>query len=201
MITTSHLVYNWALAKVTEKTEAAGGMQNNRRLGAFVLGAVLPDLPTYIFFTYFTFIVGASQSELWDTLYFDSAWTPFITLSHSFILWPIALAIGHTLGYRFLTWLSASALFHVTLDFFVHAEDAYRHFWPLTDFTFNSPISYWNPTYYGNISSSLDAIIVAILLLWLYRTSVSRTAKYSSLALLILYGLLTFTPLLYTIFN
>ncbi len=201
MITTSHLVYNWALAKVTEKTEAAGGTKNKQRLGAFILGAVLPDLPTYLFFFYFTFVVGASQSDLWDVLYFDSAWTPLITLSHSLILWPILLGISHILGLRFLKWLSASALFHITLDFFFHAEDAYRHFWPLTDWKFHSPVSYWNPAYYGNIVGSLDTIFVALLLLWIYRNSSNIRAKAAALMLLMFYGIITFTPVLYQVFN
>ena len=198
MITTSHIVYGWALAR---KTEGSAGAQNKRRLGAFILGAVLPDLPTYLFFIYFTFIAGVSQAELWDSIYFDSAWTPFITLSHSFILWPLALAVGHAFGYRFLKWLAVSATVHILIDFFVHAEDAYRHFYPLTNWTFNSPISYWNPTYYGNIVGSIDTIIVALLLLWLYRSSSSKKGKIAALLLLIFYAFIIFTPLMYTIFN
>jgi len=32
----------------------------------------------------------------------------------------------------------------MVLDFPFHAEDAHKHFWPLSDWRFHSPFSYWD---------------------------------------------------------
>jgi len=131
MITPSHIIYNWAVGTrfppISKK--------------AFIIGGFLPDIPTYLFFFIHTFILASSQNKMWDTLYFDSAWTPFITLSHSFLVWPILIAIGYALKKQFILWLAVGSLFHTFLDFLVHNDDAYRHFWPLSEWKFISPVS------------------------------------------------------------
>ena len=164
MITPSHLVYSWALAK---KTEGDGGKAKPRRTLAFMLGGLLPDLPTYLFFVIHTIFIQTTQQQLWDEVYFQSSWTPVITLSHSLILWPVVLTLGLYFKLRYLTWIGAAATVHVIMDFFVHNDDAYRHFWPLSDWKFQSPISYWDPAHFGILISTLDTLVVIGLLVWL----------------------------------
>ena len=41
--------------------------------------------------------------------------------------------------------LFSAALVHLTLDFPLHNDDARAHFWPLTNWKFTSPVSYWDP--------------------------------------------------------
>ena len=49
----------------------------------------------------------------------------------------------HTKIGAILLFFSLAALLHISMDFPVHAHDAYAHFWPLTDWKFHSPFSYW----------------------------------------------------------
>ena len=85
------------------------------------------------------------------------------------------------------------------MDFLVHHDDAYRHFWPLSDWKFMSPLSYWDPRYYGNWVSAVDTIIILGLLLWLSSRYTSTQAR----AGIVLVGLLyiTATILPYFIFS
>jgi len=161
MITPSHMIYSWALAKATDPKP------NKRRTLAFVWGGLVPDLPTYAFFIVHTALLGTSQRLMWDVLYFDSAWSPFITLSHSLLLWPVLLLFAALAKRALLRLFAISALLHVSLDFLVHHDDAYRHLWPLSDWKFMSPVSYWDPAYYGNWASLFDAVLVIALLTWL----------------------------------
>lgn len=194
MITPSHVVYSLA---------AAAGITKHLRvkpnLWAISLGAVLPDLPAYVFFLVQGIILQTPHQELWRVLYFDSAWTPFITLSHSFILWPILAILAFTFKQRFIAWLAASALLHSITDFFVHADDAYRHFWPLFDWKFNSPISYWDPSHYGNIVGTLDTIVVFLLFIYLMKQTTSKMGQRGIVYASILYLLMTIAP--YIIFS
>ena len=196
MITPSHIIYSWATAKYTEE------IPNKLRVLAIITGGFLPDIPTYIFFVVHTFILGTAQSLMWDTLYFDSAWTPFITLSHSLLLWPILLLLAKVLKQKILFWISASAFAHSVLDFFVHHDDAYRHFWPLSDWKFLSPVSYYDPNHFGTLFGLVDFAVVILLLAYLH--TLYKKHKWVLLTirlLMILYILITFTPLLFFVFN
>jgi hypothetical protein len=164
MITPSHIIYSWALAKKTENT----AQNNSKRTLAFVLGALFPDTPTYVFFLVCGVILGYSGPAMWDDMYFNSGWAIPITLTHSFILWPLLIAIASYFSWKFLRWFSISALFHAAVDFFVHTDDAYRHFWPFSNWKFHSPISYYNPHEYGLYVGAFDSLLILGLLTYLY---------------------------------
>ena len=61
-----------------------------------------------------------------------------------------------------------AALIHIAFDFPVHGHDAYAHFWPLTEWKFHSPFSYWEAHLHGRWVSLIEAIIamIAIGILW-----------------------------------
>jgi hypothetical protein len=120
MITPSHIIYSWALARKTETPVLNSGQNpTSKRTLAFVLGALFPDTPTYLFFIVCGLILGYSGEVMWDDMYFNSDWSIPITLSHSLILWPTLIATASLLGWKFLQWFSLSALLHVLVDFLV----------------------------------------------------------------------------------
>lgn len=174
------------------------GLDKTRVLGA-ILGGLLPDMPAYVFFFYNTVILGVSQQQLWDVLYFDSAWTPYVTLSHSFILWPALLLLGHVVGKKLLFWIAAGGILHSFMDFTVHVDDAYRHLWPLTDWKFESPLSYWDPNHYGNIVGSLDTIAVLLLLVFIMKRTESIRMQKTIIGISVIYITMTIVP--YIVFN
>jgi len=161
MITPSHVIYSWALAEKTAQ-------HNKKRTLAFILGAIFPDTPTYLFFIICGLILGYSGQVMWDDMYFHSGWAIPITLTHSFILWPLLIGIATYAGWKFLRWFSISALFHAMVDFCIHTDDAYRHFWPVSDWKFHSPISYYNPSEYGIYVGAFDSLLVLGLLTYLH---------------------------------
>jgi hypothetical protein len=190
MITPSHIIYGWALGKATEKSP------DKPRTLAFVIGSFLPDIPVYVFFFVHTFLLGTSQQLMWDELYFDSAWSPVITLSHSLLMWPILLLGATFFKHKLLQYISAAALLHVVMDFFVHHDDAYRHFWPVSDWKFYSPLSYWDPAYYGTWVGAIDAVAIILLLAWLGSTyKNNRKIQYTAWSLIGLYVCMQAVPL------
>lgn len=62
---------------------------------------------------------------------------------------------------------SASALLHSAIDLLVHRDDAHMQFWPLTEWRFRSPLSYWDPahggTWFGLFEATVGILLVAIL--------------------------------------
>jgi len=87
--------------------------------------------------------------------------------------------------------LCASAILHGLEDLPLHNDDAHRHFFPFSNWRFQSPFSYWDSDYYGNIIGSLEAIAVLIICFFLlrrYPSTRSRILIASVIALYIIYG-------------
>lgn len=187
MISSSHIIYSWVLAKKTEKQ----GELNKKRTLSFILGAFFPDTPTFLFFIVSSLILQVPANIMWGDMYFNSYWSIPITLSHSFIIWPFLITISAYFGFKFLKWFSISALFHSIVDFTVHTGDAYRHFYPFSDWKFHSPISYWNSMEYGQYVSTFDSFLVLGLLVFLYQryNKSGRIIRIGIICTGVLYGL------------
>jgi len=135
---------------------------------AVLLGALAPDFSMFVFYLYVKVFTQATSKEIWGTLYWSEPWQTFGAISNSV---PIAVAIlvfGLWQKRAAVTVFAGAMLTHAALDFPVHADDAHRHFWPLTDWRYQSPVSYWDPSHHGVIGSSLELIllVIAIIVLW-----------------------------------
>ena len=62
-----------------------------------------------------------------------------------------------------------SAFLHIAFDLPVHREDGHAHFWPLSDWVFISPVSYWDREHYGNVVGPLEILLVIALIAVLWR--------------------------------
>jgi len=64
--------------------------------------------------------------------------------------------------------LCGAALFHLALDFPLHNDDARAHFWPVTNWKFISPVSYWDPKHFGHIVGPIEVgmVIAASIYIW-----------------------------------
>lgn len=155
MMTTSHIIYNLAIL----------GKKNSKKIyWAIGLGALFPDTVTILFFFVTSVIQQLPHETIWRDLYFNSYWNNIFNLTHSFWLLPLFISIALYHKNKHAVYFFGSALIHSAMDFLVHAEDAYAHFFPLSLWRFNSPISYWNPAYHGEIVSIFEHIFVGIAL-------------------------------------
>lgn len=118
---------------------------------AVTLGALLPDLPMFGFYAYQRLAAGRSEREIWSTLYFQDDWQTLFDVFNSIPLAAVAIVLCRWCGFRWGMLCSASALFHMLCDLPLHNDDAHRHFLPLTNWRYASPISYWDPRYFGHI--------------------------------------------------
>lgn len=111
---------------------------------AAMVGAVLPDLSLYVMAGTAIFILGISPQVVFDELYFSPAWQTVFAIDNSFLVWGAILLLAL---YRRASWavaLSGAALLHLCLDFPLHHDDGRPHFWPVSDWVFRSPVSYWD---------------------------------------------------------
>jgi membrane-bound metal-dependent hydrolase YbcI (DUF457 family) len=134
------------------------------------IGGFVPDASIFTMVVYSRLVNGPGV-DLWSTpngLYWQQPWQTYSAISASFPLWALVVFIGFvlfkyvphlkTLGLGILI-ISVGAFLHISVDFFTHADDAYAQFWPFSDWRFYSPVSYWQPQYYGRIVGILEAIM------------------------------------------
>jgi hypothetical protein len=150
-----------------------------RTAWAAAAGGFVPDLPMLAIVAYLR-MSGHEFGEIFGTLYWSPWWQIANAIGHNFILWTavilISLQLRNCAKPRVASWASlalpfaAAALVHSGADFLLHREDAHMHFWPLSEWRFVSPVSYWDRNHYGAEFSLFEAVLGIIMALRLFAT-------------------------------
>lgn len=159
MNTPAHLVFGMT----------AFGKQGRRDLtAAAFVGALIPDLSLYLLSLTHLLIIGTTPEVLFGELYFSDGWQRIFRVDNSIVLWGLVLAFGLLRRSGVVIALSGAALLHLVADLLLHHDDGRPHFWPLTDWIYESPVSYWDPLHYGGIVGPLEvlAVLACSLILW-----------------------------------
>lgn len=150
---------------------------------AFLLGSIAPDLPLWLLsiggIVYYRLILGWSAADtanrLFDQLFFQD---PLWIISHNFLHAPIVLLLGlawvwqrrRNIGSRsrWLFWFLVACAGHSLIDIFTHANDGPLLLFPFNwTLRFNSPISYWDDRYYGQMFQQFEIGLDLVLLVYL----------------------------------
>lgn len=156
---------------------------------AVLIGSVTPDLPLYGLFAW-TKIMGIPEDVLWGQIYWSPPWPVIMGAGHSFIVLGTILIIGLWMWQRsthtkasalsaqasdsgesigeIIACFAAAALIHALADFPLHVDDNHMQFWPVSDYKFRSPVSYWDPDHNGTVWSIIEALIgiICAVVLW-----------------------------------
>lgn len=126
------------------------------------LGAILPDIPIFIFYAWAKLIVRHSEKQIWAESYYKPFWQNIVAIFHSI---PLALAgwlIADYFHWRIVEIFFISLVLHSLGDLPVHNDDAHRHFFPFSNYRFISPISYWDRKHHGAIVSLIELSLVLL---------------------------------------
>ena len=160
MHTPAHLVFNLA---VLGRSGAAV------YLVPVFAGALLPDLPMFIFYAVERFIFETPNQIIWREAYFEPGWQYFIDYFNSIPIIAVVLSVALWFKSRFVSLLCLSMLLHIALDLPVHHDDGHRHFLPFSQWRFESPVSYWDLGHFGRIMSWLEALGLFVCCFFLVR--------------------------------
>lgn len=135
---------------------------------AALAGALAPDLSLYVMAGWHLFWLGTNPNIVFDVLYFSDEWMQVFAVDNSFLLWGVLLGVGLLRKSNWLIAFAGAALLHLALDFPLHHDDARPHFWPLTWWKFESPISYWDRNRFAGIVGPLEMLLslVCLYILW-----------------------------------
>ena len=146
--------------------------------GVIAFGAILPDL--------FLFLRAGLRGDLGPGAL--EVVNVLVDAFNSAPLYALIAGLGWWSGRRWILLLATSALLHVALDLPLHAEDARAHFWPITGWTFQSPVSFWDHQHHGRVFGLLEGVLFAVCF-WTIWTAVERPlAKALCLGLAVVYA-------------
>jgi hypothetical protein len=132
MYTPGHVLVNTALI---------GAVDPRLALPA-AIGAAVPDLPLVLLYLRER-LRGTPEARIWSERYGTRLWQDTVHTAHSLPLAAAGLAVALALGAPAAAAVCASMLLHDLGDLPLHGRDAHRHFLPLSQWRFESPISYW----------------------------------------------------------
>ena len=148
---------------------------------AALLGGLAPDFSLYVMVGWERFANGRSFEQIFDEDYFSDFWQTVFAVDNSAPLYGLlalcALAASGFSPRRVLAdgrWtaplfaFAGAALLHIALDLPLHHDDGRAHFWPFSDWVFQSPVSYWDHRRYGDVVGVAEGALVLALcaLLW-----------------------------------
>lgn len=120
-------------------------------------------------------IEASMTAKLFEIWFFENPWV--ITaqnLFHSPLLVAIFIIIGYAAwrrGWRWgawFFWLFCAAMLHTLVDIPLHVNDGSLLLFPLNwRLRFISPVSYWDPNYFGREWSLFEHLLILALLLYL----------------------------------
>jgi len=141
-----------------------------------VLGSILPDLPMALFFLIYT-LLGVSQETIWEELYFTEIWQAFFNMFNSIPLFLGVVLIAIIIKNKSVFVFGIATLMHFLGDMFLHQEDGYAHFFPFSNYKYHSPVSYWNPEYFGGIFSVFEIFLILVLSIPLWKGLKNKWAR------------------------
>lgn len=151
MNTPSHAIVNLAVFSQFSQPEANL---------AIAVGAILPDLPIFLFYGWAKFIQKLPERQIWSERYWQPGLQNWVALFHSIPVAIFAAILADYWGWETGKYIFMSMVIHSLGDLPVHHDDAHRHFFPVSDYRLISPISYWDPQHYGRIVAGVEVLAV-----------------------------------------
>lgn len=172
MNTPTHLLIGAAaLARPAE--DSAGRLRN----AAILIGALIADAAIFVLFGWARLYQGVSERALWSEVYWQEPWQTLVAIGNSIPLYLGLLVFGLLARSQVAIVFAAAALLHLAFDLPFHHDDAHPHFWPFSDWRFNSPLSYWDPDHHGSLIALAEVGLAILLILFLWRRFRSRAVR------------------------
>ena len=163
MNTPAHLIFGAA---------AFGRANDSRATAAALAGGFAPDLSLYAMSAVSIWALGVSPHTVFREYYYSDAWQTVFAVDNSVLLWALLLAVALWRQWQLIVAFAGAGLLHLAFDLPLHNHDARRHFWPLSDWVFVSPVSYWDDAYHAGIVGPIEVgatMVLAVFCLWRFR--------------------------------
>ncbi|QBY01750.1 cobalamin biosynthesis protein CobQ [Rhodophyticola sp. CCM32] len=165
-----------------------GDPERRHTTTAALIGGLLPDLSLYLMAGVSLILLEIPPQVVFGELYYSEAWQHVFAIDNSMLVWGLVFGLGLWLKRAWVVALAGAALLHLVTDFALHHDDGRSHFWPLTSWVFESPISYWDSHHGARYVAPLEGLLSAICAAVLWRRYVQWGARFGFIAILGLEG-------------
>lgn len=160
---------------------------SHAKTASIIGGALLPDLVIVAFYAWHL-MLGTAETQIWSVEYHRPLWQAWIDCFNSIPIIIVALVLCWQARQYLLLAFFSSMLLHTFGDLPLHHDDAHRHFFPLLDWRFASPISYWDPAHHGQWAGLVEFLCVFAASVFMYwRWALLRPWVASTFAVYLLY--------------
>ena len=167
MNTPAHAIFNLALL----------GRKHRPEWNPLIIwGALIPDLAMFGFYALMKF-ARISESQIWNEEYYRPFWQNLFDVFNSIPLAGAGIAIALYFERKAIALLFVSVILHCLQDLPLHVDDGHRHFWPLSQFRYESVVSYWDPNHYGHIVAPIEFALTGLACAYVFRRVRSRWTK------------------------
>ena len=170
MNTPAHLIFGMA---------AFGRPGQPKVTTASAAGAFAPDASLYAMVGVSVFVLGIPADTVFRELYYSDAWQRVFAVDNSFVLWGMLLMVALWRRWPTLFAFTGSGLLHLAFDFPLHGDDARMHFWPISNWVFESPLSYWDSSNWAHVVGPIElgaSMVLCGFLLVRFNSWVTRPA-------------------------
>lgn len=159
MNTPAHLIFG---------ATAFGKAGEPRTTSAAILGALVPDISLYLLAGWQLLILGTDPQTVFRVMYYSDSWQAIFAVDNSFLIWGALLGFALWFKSKVFFAFAGAGLLHLMFDFPLHNHDARMHFWPVSDWKFISPVSYWDDRHYGWIVGPIEGLLslACLVILW-----------------------------------
>lgn len=182
MNTQAHLLLGAALLGRRDKPS---------RNTAAVLGSLAPDVTMFAMVGWQGWVLGRTSSQIFREDYYSPFWQEVFAISNSLIVFAVIAAVGAVIRRPWFLIFGLAALLHVLVDIPLHVDDGHPPFWPLSDWIFASPYSYWDQRHGAGIIAPAEFALCSVLALWLLFRHRSWLTRIAIVLLLASEGLFT----------
>ena len=152
-------------------------------------GAFAPDASLF-FMWILGKIQGVPESIIFGDWYFSETWQRVGAETNSMPVYAAIIAIsivgmrlfnsGNKRGSQIFSvalTFAIAALLHTITDLPLHHDDGHPHFWPFSNWIYQSPVSYWDPRYHGSQWRIIELALSIGLIIFLWRRYKNRFSR------------------------
>ena len=147
------------------------------------VGSILPDLPIFILYAWERLVRGSSEDAIWTAIYYEPGWQAFIDAFNSIPLIGVGLLFAWAARSPRVVTIFGAMMLHCFVDLPLHHGDGHRHGFPLSDFRFDSPVSYYDPNHFGAVGGAIELTAALVATAWVAKNTASIQMRVALIVL------------------
>jgi len=158
------------------KAATAANNRSFKIIVATLIGALLPDASLFLMF-FIGKAQGVAESVIFNEWYFSPTWQRLGAMTNSLPVYACVVVLAYLTRLHLITIAALAALMHCITDFPLHHDDGHPHFWPISDWIYSSPVSYWDPKHFGHQWSLIELCLAAAMVAFLWQRSANKLSR------------------------